>query len=226
MHDPTIYLIWPPRSTSNVYRYKYGYRLPLNIHSHKSPWLSRLERHSSKPEVVGSNPAVGKNFSYFYASFTCEKKIWNEFMFHTYLWNSVCVLHPLAKGVWNIKTRDSFHKYRMKWKLISDSLFTGWNKFKIIIDWRHYFWEHLYLKFEFDQNRNFLGYNTIHFGMNMLGIIYWTAKETLQNIDAICFIVKKRKIQTVVHKLNVEFVKRQCIHKIRISDKRHYYTSD
>ena len=24
MHDPTIYLIWPPRSTSNVYRYKYG----------------------------------------------------------------------------------------------------------------------------------------------------------------------------------------------------------
>ena len=64
MHDPTIYLIWPPRSTSNVYRYKYGYRLPLNIHSHKSPWLSRLERHSSKPEVVGSNPAVGKNFSF------------------------------------------------------------------------------------------------------------------------------------------------------------------
>ena len=32
MHDPTIYLIWPPRNTSNVYRYKYGYRLPLNIH--------------------------------------------------------------------------------------------------------------------------------------------------------------------------------------------------
>ena len=40
------------------------YHLPLNIHSHKSPWLSRLERHSSKPEVVGSNPAVGKNFSF------------------------------------------------------------------------------------------------------------------------------------------------------------------
>ena len=36
----------------------------LNIHSHKSPWLSRLGRHSSKPEVVGSNPAVGKNFSF------------------------------------------------------------------------------------------------------------------------------------------------------------------
>ena len=65
MHDPTIDLIGPPRSTSNVYRYKYGYRLPLNIHSHKSPWLSRLERHSSKPEVVGSNPAVGKNSFHF-----------------------------------------------------------------------------------------------------------------------------------------------------------------
>ena len=64
MHDPTIYLIGPPRSTSNVYRYKYVYKLPLNIHSHKSPWLSRLGRHSSKPEVVGSNPAVGKNFSF------------------------------------------------------------------------------------------------------------------------------------------------------------------
>ena len=38
--------------------------LPLNIHSHKSPWLSRLEHHSSKPEVVGSSPAVGKNFSF------------------------------------------------------------------------------------------------------------------------------------------------------------------
>ena len=62
MHDPTIYLIWPPRSTSNVYRYKYVYKLPLNIYSHKSPWLNRLGRHSSKPEVVSSNPAVGKNF--------------------------------------------------------------------------------------------------------------------------------------------------------------------
>ena len=40
------------------------YHLPLNIHSHVSPWLSRLGRHSSKPEVVGSNPAVGKNFSF------------------------------------------------------------------------------------------------------------------------------------------------------------------
>ena len=64
MHDPRIYLIWPPRSTPNVYRYKYVYKLPLNIHSHKSPWLSRLGRYSSKPEVVGSNPAVGKNFSF------------------------------------------------------------------------------------------------------------------------------------------------------------------
>ena len=57
MHDPTIYLIWPSRSTSNVYRYKYGYRLPL-----KTPWLSRLECQSSKPEEVRSNPAVGKIF--------------------------------------------------------------------------------------------------------------------------------------------------------------------
>ena len=48
----------------NVYRYKYVYKLPLNIHSHKSPWLSRLGRHSSKPEVVGSNPAVDNNFSF------------------------------------------------------------------------------------------------------------------------------------------------------------------
>ena len=42
----------------------YIIKLPLNIHSHKSPWLSRLGRHSSNPEVVGSNPAVGKNFSF------------------------------------------------------------------------------------------------------------------------------------------------------------------
>ena len=27
-----------------------------------TPWLSRLERQSSKPEVVRSNPAVGKIF--------------------------------------------------------------------------------------------------------------------------------------------------------------------
>ena len=64
VHDPTIYLIRPPRSTSNVYRYKYIYRLPLNIHSQNTPWLSRLERQSSKPKVVGSSPVLVNNFSF------------------------------------------------------------------------------------------------------------------------------------------------------------------
>ena len=34
MHDTIIYLSFlPPRVTSNVYRYKYVYHLPLNIYS-------------------------------------------------------------------------------------------------------------------------------------------------------------------------------------------------
>ena len=78
-YDPTIYLIWPPRSTSNVYGYKYGYRLPLNIHSQKSPWLSRLDRQSSKPVVVGSSPAVDKFFfSFCNSRFHCSAYISNQ----------------------------------------------------------------------------------------------------------------------------------------------------
>ena len=48
----------------NLFEFIVRYVYIIYLHSHKSPWLSRLERHSSKPEVVGSNPAVGKNFSF------------------------------------------------------------------------------------------------------------------------------------------------------------------
>ena len=33
MHDQTIYLIWLQRGTSIIYRYQYGYSLPLNVYS-------------------------------------------------------------------------------------------------------------------------------------------------------------------------------------------------
>ena len=66
MHDPTIYLVWSPCGMSNVYWYKYGYSLPLNVYRQHVRWHSRLERQSSEREVVAvaSSPAVGKKFSF------------------------------------------------------------------------------------------------------------------------------------------------------------------
>ena len=39
MHDTIIYLMWPPiaSGTSNLYRYEYGYSLPLNVYSQDEP---------------------------------------------------------------------------------------------------------------------------------------------------------------------------------------------
>ena len=43
-----------------------------------------------------------------------------NFHFIRYLWNSLCVLYPLAKG--SGITYNLFHKYRMKWKFIPDPI--------------------------------------------------------------------------------------------------------
>ena len=64
MHDPAICLIWLPRVTFTAYRYSYGYSLLLNVYSQNALYISRLERHSTKREIVSSSPAVGKNFSF------------------------------------------------------------------------------------------------------------------------------------------------------------------
>ena len=50
-------------------------------------------------------------------------RIWNEFSFHTvFMKRVVCfyIPEPLARGY---KTHNEFHKYRMKWKFISDSIY-------------------------------------------------------------------------------------------------------
>ena len=50
-------------------------------------------------------------------------RIWNEFSFHTvFMKRVVCfyIPEPLARGY---KTHNEFHKYRMKWKFISDSFY-------------------------------------------------------------------------------------------------------
>ena len=46
-----------------------------------------------------------------------------NFHFIRYLWNELRVLYPLTKGS-GYKTRNSFHKYHMKWKFISDPICT------------------------------------------------------------------------------------------------------
>ena len=60
----------------------------------------------------------------FKSSSQCNKyRIWNEFSFHTvFMKRVVCfyISEPLARGY---KTHNEFHKYRMKWKFISDSLY-------------------------------------------------------------------------------------------------------
>ena len=64
-----------------------------------------------------------------------------NFHFIRYLSNPLCVLYPIAKGSvfmkldvcfisprqrrGYIKTDNSFHKYRMKWKFISDPIYTS-----------------------------------------------------------------------------------------------------
>ena len=50
-------------------------------------------------------------------------RIWNEFSFHTVLMKRVVcfyIAEPLAR---EYKTHNEFHKYRMKWKFISDSFY-------------------------------------------------------------------------------------------------------
>ena len=50
-------------------------------------------------------------------------RIWNEFSFYTaFMKRVVCfyIPEPLARG---FKTYNEFHKYRMKWKFISDSFY-------------------------------------------------------------------------------------------------------
>ena len=51
------------------------------------------------------------------------KRIWNEFSFHTvFMKLVVCVYIPSPKAR-GYKTHNSFHKYRMKWKFISDPIY-------------------------------------------------------------------------------------------------------
>ena len=64
-----------------------------------------------------------------------------NFHFIRYLWNGLWVLYPepLARGY---KTINEFHKYRMKWKFISDSFYHMIIPKKINISWQKYlFWE-------------------------------------------------------------------------------------
>ena len=58
----------------------------------------------------------------------------------------VCVLYPepLARGY---KTHNEFHKYRMKWKFISDSFYHMIIPKNINISWKKYvFWENSAMK--------------------------------------------------------------------------------
>ena len=48
-----------------------------------------------------------------------------KILFIQYLWNSLCVFHALARAR-GYKTHNSFHKYHMKWKFISDPLLITW----------------------------------------------------------------------------------------------------
>ena len=53
------------------------------------------------------------------------KRIWNEFSFHTvFMKLVVCFISPRQR-LGDIKTHNSFHKYRMKWKSISDPIYNG-----------------------------------------------------------------------------------------------------
>ena len=50
------------------------------------------------------------------------KRNWNEFSFHTVFMKCVCFISPRQR-LGDVKTHNSFHKYCMKWKFISDPIF-------------------------------------------------------------------------------------------------------
>ena len=61
-HDPTICLIWPPRGTSNVYRYYYGYSLPLNVYSQNNPIAQSVRAQATEIRSIyadDSNVSIG-----------------------------------------------------------------------------------------------------------------------------------------------------------------------
>ena len=88
-----------------------------------------LWRHRQRPRrwrVFCRQTAMKLNKSVFFLRF-CEfnmwiKRIWNEFSFHTVFMKLVCFISPRQR-LGDIKTHNSFHKYRMKWKFISDPIF-------------------------------------------------------------------------------------------------------
>ena len=58
---------------------------------------------------------------------SCDKKNLKWiFIPYNVLWNSLCVLYPLARGS-GIKTHNSFHNTLMEWKFIWDPIYNGSN---------------------------------------------------------------------------------------------------
>ena len=103
-------------------------------------------KQSTLPDEVGDNClsvwAVFKHRTAWLHTYKFHKyKIWNEFSFHTVIMNKLCLLYPrgLARGY---TTHNKFHKYRMKWKFISDSFYHMIIPKNINISWKKYaFWE-------------------------------------------------------------------------------------
>ena len=85
-----------------------------------------LWRHRQRPDN-GAFSAVESLiklcFSCIFASLTCDKKNLKWIFISYGIYETRCVFYippPKAQGY---KTHNSFHKYRMKWKFISDPIF-------------------------------------------------------------------------------------------------------
>ena len=90
----------------------------------------RLWRHRQRP-VVGAFSAVKSVikldktvfFLRFFASLTCDKKNLKWIFISYGIYETRCVFYIPSPKALGYKTHDSFHKYRMKWKFISDPIY-------------------------------------------------------------------------------------------------------
>ena len=81
---------------------------------------------------------------WYFSELSCDKKNLKWIFISYGIYETRCVFYipsPKARGY---KIHNSFHKYRMKWKFISDPIFIqscSWNFYSIIVfDWNEHTW--------------------------------------------------------------------------------------
>ena len=65
---------------------------------------------------------------WYYSELSCDKKNLKWIFISYDIYETRCVFYIPSPNALGYKTHNSFHKYRMKWKFISDPIFILWKK--------------------------------------------------------------------------------------------------